>query len=60
MKFAEIRKGLPVPQVELRESLRHALEAGAVQYVFDQQPQVVPTFLDGWIQKAAESSASQE
>jgi hypothetical protein len=45
---AEISKGLPVPTIALRESLRHALEAGAIQYVFDQQPEIVPPFLTGW------------
>jgi hypothetical protein len=52
--LAEIRKGLPIPQVDLRESLRQALEAGAVQYIFDQKPHYVPPFLEKWLGEDAD------
>ncbi len=43
--LAEIRKGLPKPETNLRSLLTHALKVGAVRYVLDQQPQVLPKFL---------------
>ncbi len=58
--LAEIRKGLPIPQIDLRESLRHALEAGAVQYVFDQQPHYVPPFLEGWVKTGDRADGPKE
>lgn len=44
--LAEIRKGLPKLATELQSILRHALDAGAVQYIFRQAPQVLPKFLN--------------
>ena len=43
--LTEIRRGLPKLKTDLHELLRHAVEVGAVRYVFDQIPQVVPDFL---------------
>lgn len=43
--LVEIGKGRPKPEADLRSLLTHVLEVGAVRYVLDQQPQVLPEFL---------------
>ena len=43
--LVEIRKGLPSSGIDLHEILRHALDVGAVRYVFEQVPQLIPDFL---------------
>ena len=45
--LAALRNGLPVPIADLRGVLNRGIEAGALQYVLEQQPQVVPAFLEG-------------
>jgi hypothetical protein len=45
--IAEIRKGLPQNNRDLHTVLNEALEIGAVQYVFQQQPERIPAFLHG-------------
>jgi len=42
---SEIRKGLPKPKLDLHTLLSRALDVGAVRYVFDQVPQIIPEFL---------------
>jgi hypothetical protein len=43
--LATIRKGLPKPSMDLHALLRLALDVGAVRYVFEQSPQLIPGFL---------------
>lgn len=45
--LAVLRNGLPVPIEDLRGVLMRAIEAGVVRYVFEQQPQIIPTWLEG-------------
>lgn len=45
--IAEIRKGLPKNATDLHAVLRQALDVGAVQYIIEQQPAVIPAFLKG-------------
>jgi Holliday junction resolvase len=40
-----LRQGLASPIEDLRGVLNRGIEAGAIQYVLDQQPEVVPAFL---------------
>jgi hypothetical protein len=44
--LVEIRKGLPSAGVDLHEILQHALDVGAVRYVFEQVPELTPDFLN--------------
>ena len=45
--LAALRKGLPVPIQDLHGVLNRGIEAGALQYVLEQQPQIVPVWLEG-------------
>lgn len=52
--ITEIRKGLPNKATDLHEILRRALDVGAVQYVFQQQPATIPEFLKGVLHESVE------
>ncbi len=43
--LAALRKGLAAPIKDLRSVLERGIAAGAIQYVLEQQPEVVPAFL---------------
>jgi len=43
--LAALRRGLPAPIKDLRSMLNRGIEAGAIQYVLEQQPEVMPAFL---------------
>ncbi len=45
--IVEIRKGLPKNERDLHTVLREAIDLQAVRYVLEQQPERIPTFLDG-------------
>jgi hypothetical protein len=53
--IAEIRKGLPTNTTDLHTVLRRGLDVGAIQYVLQQQPATVPTFLKGILQESGET-----
>lgn len=42
-----LRKGQVTPNVDLPNILERGIQAGAIRYVFEQQPQVIPAFLEG-------------
>jgi len=42
-----LRKGLVAPAQDLRTVLQRGIEVGAIQYVLEQQPATIPSFLDG-------------
>jgi Holliday junction resolvase len=45
--LAALRKGLPAPINDLQRVLTRGIEVGALQYVFEQQPELIPEFLRG-------------
>jgi hypothetical protein len=44
---AALRKGLAAPKIDLPAVLRRGIDAGAIQYVLEQQPEILPSFLEG-------------